>query len=185
MAQSIFKSFSWGQFFANQIIRHKQEELVITWCGVQTIRRLHNNLPSKLSELLGSHYQCMYVVFCFVLMKHGRWTLLNKAERLSLQKWFDFDMIQQRFGYFLVKSYDSSLLQYLAPGNRNSAHMSVWLEDFQCFIDITNSWPSSPRCIRITETKSTKLKLCLIVCYSIRTINAYHIFSCLTCVGKL
>ena len=61
----------------------------------------------------------------------------------------------------------------------------VGLDDFHYFIAIFDNWPSRAWCIfdiKITGTESTKPKLRVIGCYSIRTINIIHIFSRLACV---
>ena len=87
---------------------------------------------------------------------------------------------------FCIQPYSNDskrfFVQCLAPG-QNSAYMAVGLDDFHYFIAIFNNWPSRAWCIfdiQITGTEiteSTKPKLRVIGCYSIRTINTIHIFS--------
>jgi len=63
--------------------------------------------------------------------------------------------------------------------------MTVGRDNVHDFIDIFDTWPSSAWYIfdvKITGTESTKPKLRVIGCYSIRTINTIPICSRLACV---
>jgi len=120
----------------------------------------------------------------------------------SLQKWVDFVAIRRwKFGSwgfltrvalihrasFCIQPYSNGskwfFVQCLALGqSKQCLHDSRTRSDFHYFIAIFNNWPSRVWCIKITGTESTKSKLRVIGCYSIRTINTIHIFSRLACV---
>lgn len=63
--------------------------MVITWCQVRTIRWMHNNLPTKLPELLASRCRCVW--HGVVLMKHNScpsgqsWPLLGDCFLQTVQ----------------------------------------------------------------------------------------------------
>lgn len=54
LEQMILTSSSWGVFFTSKVIRHSQDEVVITWYQVRTIRWKHKNRLTKLLKLLAS-----------------------------------------------------------------------------------------------------------------------------------
>lgn len=60
LGQSIFRSFSWGEFFTNIIFRHNQKQVVMALCHVQNIWWIHKKLPTKLLEILASYYRCLW-----------------------------------------------------------------------------------------------------------------------------
>lgn len=69
LGQSLFISLSWVEFFASKISRHRQELVVIFWSQIQTIRWNHKNIPTKLPELLVSHYRSVWSTV--VLMEYN------------------------------------------------------------------------------------------------------------------
>ena len=76
-------------------------------------------------------------------------------------------------------------VQWLSP--RQSESM-FGLGDFHYLIGFFDNWSSRGWCdfdIEITGTESAKLNMRMIGFYSIKTINAIHIFSRLACVFAL
>lgn len=55
-----FTSVSWDEFLTSKVNCHKQEDILISWCHVRTIKSIHKNLRTKLPELLASYYWCVW-----------------------------------------------------------------------------------------------------------------------------
>lgn len=63
-----FTDFSTDKLFTSQIIRHIQQQ-IITWCKIQAIRWMAQDLPTKLSELLATH--CQYACTAVIMLEHN------------------------------------------------------------------------------------------------------------------